>query len=129
MVTKGNVGGGTFGQSETSDHGEVEGIEHAAECHVQSHRPERGVRSTIHKTWLSKALARGGPPQIGKGALGVSEELLRGRDLHAQPIETTQAVVGRADLDDMWTIWNTSTPEERRLIIDLARQVVGRMRR
>jgi hypothetical protein len=37
--------------------------------------------------------------------------------------------VGPADLDDMWAIWNTATPEERRLIVDLAKQIVGRMRK
>jgi hypothetical protein len=62
---------------------------------------------------------------------------LRGRDLDVQPIKTTQpnaqpngktrAAAGRADLDDMWAIWNTATPEERRLIVDLAKQVVGRI--
>jgi hypothetical protein len=71
--------------------------------------------------------------------LGVSEELLRGRDLHAQPIEITRenahlhgnarAAVGGTDLDDMWTIWNTATLKERQLIVDLARQVVGRIRK
>jgi hypothetical protein len=71
--------------------------------------------------------------------LGVSEELLRGRDLHAQPIETaranahpngkTRAAIGGTNLDDMWTIWNTATLKERQLIVDLARQVVGRIRK
>ena len=67
--------------------------------------------------------------------LGVSEELLRGRDLDGSteisPIAktngATRAATRRADLDDMWTIWNTASPEERRLIVDLAKQAVGKI--
>jgi len=64
--------------------------------------------------------------------------LLRGRDLHPPPIETTRSnaqpvrttqSVGGTNLDDMWTIWNTATREERQLIVDLARQVVGRLKK
>ena len=62
--------------------------------------------------------------------LGVSEELLRGRDLDVEPIAVQpRRTNARADLDDMWMIWNTATPEERRLIVDLAKQVVGRIRK
>lgn len=56
--------------------------------------------------------------------LGISEELLRGRDLHGPPIAAPPA-----DFDDMWAIWNTATLAERRLIVDLAKQVVGRIRK
>jgi len=60
--------------------------------------------------------------------IGVSEELLRGRDLDAPSVETAP-ITGGTSLDDKWAIWNTATQEERRLIVDLARQVVGRIRR
>ena len=67
--------------------------------------------------------------------LGVSEELLRGRDLDAEPVDTTRVnakpngKTRAANLDDMWTIWNTASPEERRLIVDVAKQIVGRIRK
>ena len=61
--------------------------------------------------------------------IGISEELLRGRHLDVehmeiQPTGKHEQPVGPADLDDMWAIWNTATPEERRLIVDLAKRVV-----
>ena len=87
-------------------------------------------------SFISQFITRGIPRYLPEDVryklakvIEVSEELLRGRALDAQPIETTPAANGRADLDDMWAIWNTATPEERRLIVDLARQVVGRIRK
>ena len=66
--------------------------------------------------------------------IGISEELLRGRHLDVEPMEIQPNGKARAagwsgrsrrhvgNLD-------TATPEERRLIVDLAKQVVGRMRK
>jgi hypothetical protein len=87
-------------------------------------------------SFISQFIKRGTPKYLPEEVrhklakvIGVSEELLRGRDLHGMSNGTTRAAVGRADLDDMWTIWNTATPEERQLIVDLARQVVGRIKK
>ena len=95
-------------------------------------------------SFISQFLKRGIPKYLPEEVrhklakvLGVSEELLRGRDLHgsierspiAKPNGATRAAVVRADLDDMWAIWNTASPEERRLIVDLAKQVVGRIKK
>ena len=95
-------------------------------------------------SFISQFLKRGIPKYLPEEVrhklakvLGVSEELLRGRDLNGQieispiakPNGATRAAVCRADLDDMWAIWNTASPEERRLIVDLAKQVVGRIRK
>jgi hypothetical protein len=101
-----------------------------------------GMNGTFIHQFIRKGTPKYLPEEVRyklAKVIGVSEELLRGRDLHVQPIETTQAnarpngktraAVGRADLDDMWTIWNIATPEERQLIIDLARQVVGRIKK
>ena len=85
----------------------------------------------MNETFIHQFITKGSPRYLSEEVryklakvIGVSEELLRGRDLQAQPIETT-----RSDLDNMWTIWNTATPEERRLIVDLAGQVVGRLKK
>jgi hypothetical protein len=87
-------------------------------------------------SFISQFIKRGTPKYLPEEVrhklskvIGVSEELLRGRDLHVQQLNGTTRAIGRADLDDMWTIWNTATPDERQLIVDLARQVVGRMRK
>lgn len=97
-------------------------------------------------SFISQFITRGIPRYLPEDAryklakvLGVSEDLLRGRNLDEQPIEiarekaqptgATQTVGGLADLSDMWAIWNTASPEERRLIVDLAKQVVGRIRK
>ena len=91
----------------------------------------------MNETFIHQFIKKGTPKYLSEEVrhklakvIGVSEELLRGRDLHVQPIETTPAANGngRTDLEDMWAIWNTATPEERRLIVDLAKQVVGRIR-
>jgi hypothetical protein len=97
--------------------------------------------------YLHQYLKRGNPkflPEQDRHRLakviGVSEELLRGRDLqHLQAIDTprakaqpngkARAAVGRADLEDMWTIWNSATVEERQLIVDMAKLFVGRIRK
>ena len=91
-----------------------------------------------YDSFISQFITRGTPKYLPEEVrhklakvIGVSEELLRGRDLDVEPIETTPAAKrnGRTDLDDMWAIWNTASPEERRLIVDLAKQVVGRIRK
>jgi hypothetical protein len=90
----------------------------------------------MNETFIHQFVRKGTPKYLPEEVryklakvIGVSEELLRGRDLHGKPNGITRAAVGRADLDDMWTIWNTATPEERQLIVDLARQVVGRIKK
>ena len=87
-------------------------------------------------SFISQFITRGIPRYLPEDArhklakvLGVSEELLRGRDLEAQPNKTPPAANGRTDLDDMWAIWNTASPEERRLIVDMAKLLVGRIRK
>ena len=87
------------------------------------------------ETFIQQYIKRGTPKYLPEEVryklakvLGVSEELLRGRDLDAEPNGTTPTVAGRADFD-MWAVWNTASPEERRLIVDLAKQVVGRIRK
>jgi hypothetical protein len=90
----------------------------------------------MNETFIHQFIRKGTPKYLPEevryklaNVIGVSEELLRGRDLHGMSNGKTRAAVGRADLDDMWTIWNTATPEERQLIVDLARQVVGRIKK
>ena len=88
----------------------------------------------MNETFIQQFIKRGTPRYLPEEirhklakVIGVSEERLRGRDLDTEPARTTPAAAGRADLDDMWAIWNTASSEERLLIVDLAKQVVGRI--
>ena len=82
-------------------------------------------------SFISQFITRGIPECLPEDvrhklakAIGVSEELLRGRDLDAPLIEI-QSRISQADFEDMWRSGTPGTPEERQLIVDLARQVLA----